>query len=154
MRSHENILIFYKKSPTYNPQMEKRDKPLDKRNWKEKTNRGSEVMPFSSKEVDKKVLTEKYPRTIIKFNAVAGDCNNTKRLHPSQKPKPLIEWLIKTYTNENEIILDNCIGSGTTAVAAIKTNRKFIGFETEMKYIEIANLRIESTFNEIEKQED
>jgi site-specific DNA-methyltransferase (adenine-specific) len=64
-------------------------------------------------------------------------------LHPTQKPIGLIEWLVKTYTNENELVLDNCAGSGTTAVACVKTNRNYIGFELEEKYFNIANKRIE-----------
>ena len=63
-------------------------------------------------------------------------------LHPTQKPFPLMEYLIKTYTNENETVLDNCVGSGTTAIAAINTNRNFIGFELDKNYFDIANERI------------
>lgn len=87
-----------------------------------------------------------YPTTILKF----GNSDNRERQHPTQKPLDLIEYLLLTYTDESDIVLDNCIGSGTTALAAIKNNRKFIGFETESKYIEIANQRIESTYDEID----
>ena len=63
-------------------------------------------------------------------------------LHPTQKPFPLMEYLIKTYTNENETVLDNCMGSGTTAIACLNTNRKYIGFELDKNYFDIANERI------------
>jgi site-specific DNA-methyltransferase (adenine-specific) len=69
------------------------------------------------------------------------------RLHPTQKPVELCEWLIKTYTNEGDIILDNCVGSGSTLVAASTLNRRFIGFEIETEYIEIANKRLDNLIN-------
>ena len=70
-------------------------------------------------------------------------------LHPTQKPFPLMEYLIKTYTNENETVLDNCVGSGTTAIAAINTNRNFIGFELDETYYNIANERIEKSLERV-----
>lgn len=73
-----------------------------------------------------------------------------ERLHPTQKPVELIEYLIRTYSNEGDIILDNCIGSGTTAVAAMNTNRNFIGFELDKDYFDIANKRIEKSITEKE----
>lgn len=80
-----------------------------------------------------------FPHNVLEYPNVIGK----KALHPTQKPVELCEYLVKTYTNEQEIILDNCMGSGTTAVACIINNRKWIGFETESKYIEIANKRLE-----------
>lgn len=78
-----------------------------------------------------------YPASVLKIN------NEKTQVHPTQKPVALFEYLIKTYTNEDEVVLDNCIGSGTTAVAAINTDRQFIGIEREPEYVEIANKRIE-----------
>jgi len=85
-----------------------------------------------------------YPKSILNFS-VAG--NHDSKLHPTQKPVALFEYLIKTYTNENEVILDNCTGSGTTAIAAINTNRKYIGFEMDKTYFDIACKRVENALS-------
>jgi site-specific DNA-methyltransferase (adenine-specific) len=149
LRQHENILVFYKKQPTYNPIMRDADpskiRPLRK-NTKQNSSNYGEVRDGVEGKSD---VTKRYPTTILKYSAMEGELNPLNRLHPTQKPVELCEYLIKTYTNENDIVLDNCMGSGTTAVAAIRTNRKFIGFEIEKEYIEIANQRIESTYNEL-----
>ena len=128
MKVHENILIFYKKQPSYNPQM-------------------TEGTPYISGKGDSGEVTgrvrktqtknngTRYPRSVQKIKREFG-------LHPTQKPVALFEYLIKTYTNEGEIILDNCIGSGTTAIASINTNRNYIGIEKEKEYVDIANERI------------
>ena len=84
-----------------------------------------------------RVSDERYPTSIIKFNT-----EKNKSQHPTQKPIKLFEYLIKTYTNEEDLVLDNCIGSGTTAIACLNTNRNFIGFELEKKYVDIANKRL------------
>ena len=81
-----------------------------------------------------------YPKDFLRFNTQRG-------LHPTQKPTDLLEYLIKTYTNENEVVLDNCMGSGSTGVACINTNRRFIGIELDNTYFEIAKNRIENTKN-------
>jgi len=86
-----------------------------------------------------------FPNDILRFKNVIGK----NVLHPTQKPVDLCEYLIRTYTNEGEIVLDNCMGSGTTAVSAIRTNRKFIGFEIEPEYVRIANQRLENVYDEI-----
>jgi len=85
----------------------------------------------------KRVTDEAYPTSILEFSN-----RKEKSFHPTQKPVALFEYLIKTYTNEGDLVLDNCIGSGTTAIACIKTNRRFIGMELEQKYVDIANKRI------------
>jgi site-specific DNA-methyltransferase (adenine-specific) len=128
LKVHEDILVFYKKQPTYNPQMTK-GKPYisGKGDSGEVTGR--------VKKIQTKNEGTRYPRSVIKFNREVG-------LHPTQKPVALFEYLIRTYTNEGEVVLDNCIGSGTTAVAAINTGRQFIGIEREPEYVEIANKRI------------
>jgi DNA modification methylase len=141
MRSHEDILVFYKSLPTYNPQMTT-GKPLH-----------SKGTSYKSKEFanncygDMKVAgdercgsTEKYPTSIVRFQKPHPSC----AVHPTQKSVELCEWLIKTYTNEGETILDNCMGSGTTGVAAINTDRNFIGIELTEKYFKIAEERIDS----------
>lgn len=135
MFKHENILVFYKKQPVYNPQMQQGKPYTDKRNNERKT-----YMPngVKTKKVEVKNEGTRYPSTVVKIS----NGNNSKTSHPTQKPVDLFEYLIQTYTNENEVILDNCVGSGTTAVAAINTGRQFIGIERETEYVEIANKRI------------
>lgn len=147
MRSHEDLCVFYKKPPTYNPQMvegnacHSRGKAVGKlqEDFSRNTNYGEL----------KAVQTEgnqKYPKSVLTFQKP----HPSTTVHPTQKPVECLEWLIKTYTNEGEIVLDNCIGSGSTAVAALKTKRRFVGFETDPQYIELANNRIESTYNELD----
>lgn len=137
MKAHENVLVFYKNLPTYNPQKTKGHSPVHSysKHQEDGSNYGKTKVGISGGG-----STERYPRSVQIF---ATD-KQKEALHPTQKPVALFEYLIKTYTNEGDIILDNCMGSGTTAVAALKNNRAFIGFETEEKYIEIANKRIES----------
>ena len=131
MKNHENILVFYKKLPTYNPQMTKGTP------YTQKSGRAS-----SNYNPQERVTTVndgyRYPLTVQKFKSEKG-------LHPTQKPVELFEYLIKTYTNEGETVLDNCMGSGTTAIAAINTNRNYIGFELDEEYYNLANERISKT---------
>lgn len=137
MNWHENVLIFYKKLPTFNRQMLQGKKRTDKIN---KVDRSESVFGTTGEkhgyEFDNNGL--KNPTTILEFSN-----SNSNSLHPTQKPVELFEYLIKTYTNEGEIVLDNCMGSGTTAVASLNLNRNFIGFETNEKYIDIINKRIQ-----------
>ena len=139
MKYHENILIFYKKQGTFNPQMEKR-KEENKRNNKP---RGLENKVWDIENTGKyseRVLSGSndliYPNSVLEFSMERG-------LHPTQKPVKLFEYLIRTYSNERDLVLDNCIGSGTTAVACINTKRNFIGIEKDDKYFEISKKRIE-----------
>ncbi|MBR1579760.1 MAG: site-specific DNA-methyltransferase [Selenomonadaceae bacterium] len=146
LRLHENILVFYCKLPTYNPQWwyskpyKRKRKPID-------CNCYGDVV-WDGKEYTESADGRRCPVDVIKFNNDANRGFNFKtrtvktRLHPTEKPIDLLEYLIKTYTNEGETVLDNCIGSGSTAVACVNTNRHFIGFETEEKYFEIAQKRI------------
>lgn len=137
MKAHENILIFYKKLPMYNPQMTTGHKPSNKsgKRKKETTNYGKFENLISGGQ------TTRYPRSVQKFNVVNSQHNP---IHPTQKPVELFEYLIKTYTNEGEVVLDNCMGSGTTAIACLNTNRQYIGFELDTNYFNIANKRIEN----------
>lgn len=132
LKNHENILVFYKKLPTYNPQMVGSETRKVRRSGIEAntTNYGKFV------EIAESEYMGRFPVTVQKVN------RDNVRLHPTQKPVALFEYLIRTYTNPGEIVLDNCIGSGTTAVAAINTDRQFIGIEREPDYVEIANNRI------------
>lgn len=133
MKSHENLVVFYKKSPTYNKQYWF-STPHKKNNGDEKQH----SVYHDSYNVDTESADGKRnPLSIISFP------RDGSRMHPTQKPVALCEYLIKTYTNEGDTVLDNCMGSGTTGVAAINTNRNFIGIELNEKYFNIAKKRIE-----------
>ena len=137
MQQTEDIAIFTNKGgiSNYYPQMIKRDKPIKSGGTKK-----SESAPITYKDPKfKKTYEYKQPITLIQFDKIRKGS-----LHPTQKPVELLEYLIKTYTNENDLVLDNCMGSGSTGVACINTNRKFIGMEMDDKYYEIACKRIEN----------
>ena len=138
-KRHELISVFYKKQPTYNPQMweGKESHSVGKQTGK-KVNREYLGSEFEIKETTKTNL--KYPISLLRFKGEGRG----KAIHPTQKPVPLFEYLIKTYTNEGETVLDNAMGSGTTGIACLKTKRKFIGIELEEKYFKIAKERIEA----------
>jgi len=137
MKSHENIVIFYKSQPTYNPQFEQGTPYIRKGDCSVKSeNYGlpkNKVYDLGSKD------GRRYPKSILRFSNEGMNANN---LHPTQKPVALFEYLIKTYTNDGDLILDNCAGSGTTGVACKNLNRNFILIEKEPKYVEIIKGRL------------
>jgi len=135
MKSHENISIFGVGRITYNPQKTK-GTPYTRDN-KQKHNKQS--LSNGLKPVKQVNTGFRFPKTIITFSR---DFSAQTRVHPTQKPVALMEYLIKTYTNENETVLDNCMGSGTTGVACKKLNREFIGIEMDPEYFKIAEKRI------------
>ena len=141
MRSHEQIAIFYKKQPTYNPQFTK-GKPLHGKgkSYKIKEGKNNNYGKFGVLDDIRKGSTDKYPKSII----VSKKDHPSLCIHPTQKPVDLLEWLIKTYTNEGEVVLDNCMGSGSCGVACRNTNRSFIGMEIDKEYFDIAKERIEN----------
>ena len=137
LRQHEDIVVFYKKLPVYNPQMKKCEphKRNHHGNVKTQTNRCyGKYAPIATI-----ISDEKYPSSIITF---PKEHFTRKAYHPNEKPVNLLRYLIRTYSNKNDVILDNCMGSGSTCVPAIKENRKFIGIEKEPKYFDIAKRRI------------
>tara|TARA_B100000131_G_scaffold168561_1_gene162934 strand:+ start:1266 stop:2018 length:753 start_codon:yes stop_codon:yes gene_type:complete len=141
MKTHENILIFYKNAGgTYNPQMTE-GKPFKRKSKNKegyvgkKNDHGYGLKP--RKEFENKGT--RYPKSILN---ISRNFSAQQQVHPTQKPVPLMEWLIKTYSNEGEIVLDNCMGSGSTGVAAVRLNRKFIGMEYDDQYFEICQERI------------
>ena len=141
-KKHENVLVFCKKTPTYNPIKDVSDKKTSSNKGKEAT---SDVYGtnFNNARTYKDTGL-RYPSSVRLFSNQIGELNNTNRLHPTQKPVELMEYLIKTYTNEGETVLDNCMGSGTTGVACRNLNRKFIGIELDETYFNLAKERIES----------
>jgi DNA modification methylase len=136
MRTTERISVFYKKVKYY-PQMIKRDKPITNGGNKCKSDSGQIKAP---KKGYKKIYTEKYPIDILTYSV-----RSERGLHPTQKPIKLMEYLIKTYTNENETVLDFTMGSGSTGVACVNTNRNFIGIEQDENYYNIAVQRMAIT---------
>lgn len=139
LRSHEDILVFYKQLPTYNPQKtsgheRKVSTAHHKRDSKKTTNYGEHGLTTYDS-------TERYPKSVWKF---ATD-KQKSALHPTQKPLKLIEEIIKTYSNEGDLVLDNCIGSGTTAIACKNLNRNFIGMENDIENFNNAEIRLNGT---------
>lgn len=136
LKSIETISVFSngKTMPSYYPIMFDRDKPI-----KQGGTKTSSAIPVlnNAETHSKKIYDKKYPVTRLDF---PKDLGNT--VHPTQKPVALFEYLIKTYTNEGDLVLDNCIGSGTTAVACKNTSRRYIGIELDPQYIKIANDRL------------
>lgn len=135
MRRHENILVFYKHLPTYNPQMVSGKPYTD-----ERTRRNGSINYGNTNDKIFTTVNEgtRYPSDYVEIKTVP----NGKNVHPTQKPVELLEYLIKTYTNEGDVVLDNCMGSGSTGVACQNTNREFIGMELDEKYFNIAKERI------------
>lgn len=130
LKDHENILVFYDKSPVYNPQMRTGFKAY-------KTTKGGETSNYNkSGIVTTESIGERYPVTVLEFQ------RDKDKKHPTQKPVALLEYLIRTYTNEGETVLDNTMGSGTTGVACVNTGRNFIGIELDEGYFKIAEKRI------------
>ena len=140
-KKHESILVFCKKSPTYYPIKDIADK-------KTSSNKGK-LSPSAvygtnfNNDITYEDTGLRYPSSVRLFNNQSGELNNKNRLHPTQKPVALFEYLIKTYSNEGETVLDNCMGSGTTAIACINTNRNYIGFELDEGYYNVSLDRIE-----------
>lgn len=136
MKAHEKVLIFYKSPGTYHPQMTEGHKAVHSYT-KHKTD-GS-CYGRTRIGISGGGSTTRYPRDVLKFK---WDTQKSS-LHPTQKPVALLEYLVKTYTNEGDIVLDNCMGSGSTGVACVNTNRNFIGIELDENYFNIAKNRIE-----------
>jgi len=144
MKYHEIISIFYKKQPTYNPQFQEYSETTKKRFKEGETHKGKSPNRIHDGLVPKhhpiSFKRGKYPESVQYFKGV--NTANNERLHPTQKPVKLLEYLIKTYTNEDSLVLDFTMGSGSTGVACLETNRNFIGIELDKKYYDIAKQRI------------
>lgn len=145
MRTHENIAVFYRRPPSYNPQLQ--DKPAENirpvgrraatENWGSFGEYAERTIP----------LGKRYPQSVEKFN---NPNHGEAGAHPTQKPVALMEYMIRTYTNEGDTVLDNTMGSGTTGVACANTGRSFIGIERDEKYFETACRRIENSVSPIQ----
>ena len=133
MRCIEEICVFYAKQPIYNPQKTQGHKPVNSYTKTVKTANNTVCYGETTKEVKGGGNTDRYPRQLLTFPSDKQTC----KLHPTQKPLALMEYLVKTYTNENDVVLDFTAGSFTTGVACQNTNRKFIGIELDEQYYEI-----------------
>jgi|SRR6267154_181794 len=138
MKRHEDVCVFYRSLPTYNKQY-RAGKPYRSTN----TNGHGKHTEYGYEKDDRMTVNDgrHNPCTIIQ---IPGDNKKEAGLHPTQKPVALMEYLIRTYTNEGDTVLDNCMGSGTTGVACLNTGRNFIGFELDTEYFRIAQERIEA----------
>jgi len=137
LKNYETVSVFYKHQVSYTPQMI----PVDK-TWVKNDTGNNIIQHLNVAEKKQNRMSKgcvRYPKAIIKFNRIRDG------LHPTQKPVALLEYLIRTYTNEGDMVLDNCMGSGSTCVAAINTNRHYIGIEKEHRYFDIAQERIRQT---------
>lgn len=142
LKNHENILVFYKNLPVYNPQFEA--------GIAYKTTSSVNSSNYGTQNESTVTINDgfRYPLTIQEFNY------DTETFHPTQKPVALFEYMIKTYTNKGDTILDNCMGSGTTAIASINTERNFIGFETNEEYYNKSLQRIKNNVTQLDLFED
>lgn len=144
LRSHEDICIFYKKLPVYNPQKTDGRRKISLKEHKKNCKTTPIYSNYKPISYDS---AERFPTSVLTFS------KDTQKsaLHSTQKPVALLEWLIKTYTNENETVLDNCMGSGSTGVACINTNRNFIGIEIEEEMFQTTKERINNCYLERKK---
>ncbi len=130
LKAHENILVFYKKRPTYNPikttGQRRVSRVAHKTNCKESSNYGKQS---HTKDYDS---TERYPRSVLKFKSD----KQIENFHPTQKPMELLRYFIETYSNKGDTLLDNCCGAGGSLVAAKELGRNYIGYETEKEYFD------------------
>lgn len=149
LKIYEDVCVFYSKQPTYNPQMTIRQKENERISGKSKLkeNRINGVQQIIRDTTNRK----KYPVNKLEFNRLSKELNSKYVLHPTQKPVSLLMYLVRTYTNENEVVLDFTMGSGSTGVACMLTDRKFIGIEWDDKYFEISKSRLNEA---VEKKEE
>lgn len=148
MKEHESVLVFARARSTYNPVMQERalaGKTMVRAGVRSKASAGLDVYGGANKGYDnsKQNPDFRFPSSVQVFNRQRG-------LHPTQKPVPLMEYLIKTYTHPGDTVLDNCMGSGTTGVACVNSGRRFIGIERERNYFEIASNRISDSVGGLE----
>lgn len=143
LKQHENILIFSKGNTIYNPQTYEAEKKNMRDRVKNKTKAQKGTIYGDLKEyTSQKDERQRYPGSVFVHSYQENELHYSKRLHPTQKPVALFEYLIKTYTNEGDLVLDNCAGSGTTGVACRNLKRNFILIEKEPKYVEIIHKRL------------
>jgi len=151
LRQHEQIAVFYKRQPTYNPQFS-RGRPLHSKglSYKSKALKNQNYGAFHVTDDGRAGSTEKYPSSILVFSKP----HPSVAQHRTEKPVALCEYLIKTYSNEGDLVLDNCMGAGSIGVAAVNTGRRFLGIEIDPSYYEVANARISAAQAERAREEE
>lgn len=152
LKQHENILVFCEGSPAYFPQMYESEKKNRRDRVKNKVKAKTDTLYGDLKEyTSQKDERKRYPGSVFVHSYQENELHHSSRLHPTQKPVALFEYLIRTYTNEGDLVLDNCAGSGTTGVAAINTNRNFILMEKDPGYYEIAKKRVDEAKSRVDE---
>jgi DNA modification methylase len=146
LRQMEDVAVFYIKQPTYNPQKTYGHKPVS--SFTKHTSDG-QTMGKTKIGITGGGQTDRLPSNVLYIPVVNNDNSNGDKFHPTQKPVALLEYLIRTYTNEGDLVLDCCMGSGSTGVACVNTNRNFIGIELDENYFNIAKKRIEDYKKEL-----
>jgi len=134
MKQHEIISVFYRTAGAYTPQTEPKAKPRKTRHY----GKSSEVSPLRHVSAENHEVAVSYPKTILRFS----NADRRNRLHPTQKPVDLLEYIIRSYTQPGQVVLDNTMGSGSAGVAALNTGRRFVGIEKELNYFEVAAKRM------------
>lgn len=142
MKAHENILVFYQNLPTFNAQKTTGHKPINSYTKRANVQNKTEIYGKVNKDVSGGGETDRFPRSVQLFSSDKQKNKLNGTIHPTQKPLKLCEYLIKSYTNKNDLVLDNTMGSGTTCLAAKNLNRQFIGIEKEKAYYDIARKRL------------
>lgn len=134
MKAHENILVFYRQLPTYNPQKTTGHPPTNHNIRRISTQNNTALYGKATQELVSGGLTDRYPRSVQTFKKDVQTSKDKPWMHPTQKPLALCEYLIQTYTNEGDTVLDNCAGSGSTLIAALNLKRRFVGIEKDTRY--------------------
>lgn len=143
MKAHENILVFYRRLPTYNPQITLGHAPTNANFRSIASQNKTEVYGKATKDLSGGGKTTRFPRSVLGFSSDKQKMKNTGFRHPTQKPLALCEYLVETYSNEGDLVLDNCAGSGTSLLAAKNLNRRFLGIEKDRRYYEMCLKRLE-----------
>lgn len=146
MKAHENILVFYSKLPTYNPQKTYGHKPINSYNRRAEIQNKTQIYGKIKGDYSGGGETDRYPRSVILFSSDKQKTKLDKTIYPTQKPLKLIEYFIKTYTNENDLILDNCAGSGTTGIGCENLNRNYILMDNNIEAINLMKKRIKGEY--------
>lgn len=151
MRAHENILVFYKALPVYNPQKTKGAPYNREKTRLHQQKRGGQSVYGIAETYEGKQINhgDRYPRSVLTFSN-----SNHGSKHHTQKPLSLFDWLVRTYTNKGDCVLDNCMGSGTTALACENTDRSWLGIEIEERYCEVAKKRLHDAGIELSRKEN
>lgn len=151
LKKHENISVFSKAPIGHISLLKERRMKYNPQGLSYKPTKEISKKKFGNTVGKRPSQVEEYTREYINYPVSILNFDSEKGLHPTQKPVPLLEYLIKTYTNENETVLDNCMGSGSTGVACVHTNRNFMGIELDNHYFDVAKNRIETAYKEMIK---